>query len=272
MNLNNKEFTNKLLDIATNYKTIYANGMFGQPITESIITQKAKQLPNWYTSKRQQELRNLVGLDYFGFDCICLIKGVLWGWNGNINNVNGGAVYESNGVPDVTEYGMLQLCTNISEDFNKIEIGEYLWTEGHCGIYIGEGLAVECTTRWDNCVQITAVANIAMQSGYNERVWKKHGLIPYVEYINSGQTNPVVPGENEKTIMVELLQLSKGKLRKNPQIYTVQRLLKQMGYYDMDIDGAFGEGTEKAVKTFQTKQNIEADGIVGMNTWNKLLK
>ncbi|MBR5785933.1 MAG: peptidoglycan-binding protein [Clostridia bacterium] len=72
--------------------------------------------------------------------------------------------------------------------------------------------------------------------------------------------------------MVELLQLSKGKLRKNPQIYTVQRLLKQMGYYDMDIDGAFGEGTEKAVKTFQAKQNIVADGIVGMNTWNKLLK
>lgn len=246
--------------------------MFGQPITESIITQKAKQLPNWYTSKRQQELRTLVGQGYFGFDCICLIKGVLWGWNGSINSVNGGAVYESNSVPDVTEYGMLQLCSNISEDFNKIEIGEYLWTEGHCGIYIGDGLAVECTTRWDNCVQITAVDNIALQSGYNERVWKKHGLIPYVEYINSGLTNPVVPDENEKTIMVELLQLSKGKLRKNPQIYTVQRLLKQMGYYDMDIDGAFGEGTEKAVKTFQTKQNIEADGIVGMNTWNKLLK
>ena len=119
--MNNKEFTNKLLDIATNYKTIYANGMFGQPITESIITQKAKQLPNWYTSKRQQELRTLVGQGYFGFDCICLIKGVLWGWNGSINSVNGGAVYESNGVPDVTEYGMLQQCSNISEDFNKIE-------------------------------------------------------------------------------------------------------------------------------------------------------
>ena len=96
--MNNKEFTNKLLDIATNYKTIYANGMFGQPITESIITQKTKQLPNWYTSKRQQELRTLVGQGYFGFDCICLIKGVLWGWNGSINSVNGGAVYESNGV------------------------------------------------------------------------------------------------------------------------------------------------------------------------------
>ena len=38
--LTNIEFVKKLQEIATNYKTVYGNGMFGQPITENIIVQK----------------------------------------------------------------------------------------------------------------------------------------------------------------------------------------------------------------------------------------
>ena len=265
--LDNTQFKNKLIEAASDYKSVYANGMFGQPITESIIAQKAKQLPNWYTAKRQQELRALIGQGYFGFDCICLIKGILWGWNGNLSATNGGAVYESNGVPDVTEYGMLQLCSNVSDNFNSIEVGEYLWTNGHCGVYIGDGLAVECTTRWDNCVQITAVTNISSQGGFEERIWKKHGKLPYVTYKKI---------EDEKIdyllCTITLYELSKGILDKNPQIFTLQRLLKELGYYTAAIDGVFGSGTEKAVKAFQTDKKLAADGIVGPNTWNKLLK
>lgn len=265
--LDNTQFKYKLIEAASDYKSVYANGMFGQPITESIIAQKAKQLPNWYTAKRQQELRALIGQGYFGFDCICLIKGILWGWNGNLSATNGGAVYESNGVPDVTEYGMLQLCSDVSDNFNSIEVGEYLWTDGHCGVYIGDGLAVECTTRWDNCVQITAVANISSQGGFEERIWKKHGKLPYVTYKKI---------EDEKIdyllCTITLYELSKGILDKNPQIFTLQRLLKELGYYTAAIDGVFGSGTEKAVKAFQTDKKLAADGIVGPNTWNKLLK
>ena len=45
-----------------------------------------------------------------------------------------------------------------------------------------------------------------------------------------------------------------------------------MGYYTIDIDGLFGGGTESAVKKFQASVGIAADGIVGQDTWNKLLK
>ena len=272
--MNNLEFQQKLLDAATRYKTVYANGMFGQPITQSIIDQKARQLPNWYTSKRKSELGALIGQGYFGFDCICLIKGILWGWDGNLNSVNGGAVYESNGVPDVSEYGMLELCEGVSEDFSKIEIGEYLWTDGHCGVYVGDGLAVECTTRWDNCVQITAVYNISYKSGYNERTWKKHGKIPYIKYEKTEEEQPAKPEipSSGETVTVNLYQLSKGQYNLNPQVYTLQRLLKQFGYYTIAIDGLFGGGTESAVKKFQASAGIAEDGIVGQDTWNKLLK
>ena len=53
--------------------------------------------------------------------------------------------------------------------------GVAVWMEGHIGVYIGDGLAVECSPRWDNCVQITAVGNIGKKSGYNTRMWTKWG-------------------------------------------------------------------------------------------------
>ena len=270
--ITNLEFKEKLLFVVSQ-KTVYANGMFGQVIIEDTIMQKARQLPKWYTYERKKMLRSLILKDYFGFDCICLIKGVLWGWNGNTNKVNGGAVYESNGVPDVTEDGMLNRCSEISSDFSKIEIGEYLWTDGHCGVYIGDGLAVECTPKWDNGVQITAVHNIAEKQGYNGRTWRRHGKLPYVEYVS---IVPNAPTETEKAseenVSLNFLTLEKGKYRGNEQIKTVQRILKSLGYYKMDIDGSFGNGTKNAVEDFQAESGLESDGIVGRKTWESLLK
>ena len=152
-------------------------------------------------------------------------------------------------------------------------VGEYLWTDGHCGIYVGDGLCVECTTRWENCVQITAVYNIAEQAGYNGRFWKKHGKLPYIEYEyledNGEAGNDAEAGRNTS---ISLLILEKGKYRGDSQIKTLQRLLKDLGYYKKEIDGSFGGGTLDAVKLFQSDRKIAADGIVGYDTWTQLLK
>ncbi len=40
---------------------------------------------------------------------------------------------------------------------------------------------------------------------------------------------------------------------------------------DLSVDGVFGGGTQRAVIEFQRDNNLTADGIVGRNTWNKLL-
>lgn len=37
------------------------------------------------------------------------------------------------------------------------------------------------------------------------------------------------------------------------------------------VDGKFGSGTEKAVKEYQRKNRLTADGCVGLNTWKKIL-
>ena len=171
------------IDVAKNYKTVYMWGCFGMPVTESIIREKAAQYPSWYTAAKQAELRKQIGKSYFGFDCVNLTKGILWGWNGNQNAAYGGARYAANGVPDVSADGMIAKCRDVSTSgWDKLVPGEGLWMPGHWGLYIGDGLAVECTPAWQNGVQITAVLNIGSKSGYNSRRWTKHGKLPWVEY------------------------------------------------------------------------------------------
>ena len=51
----------------------------------------------------------------------------------------------------------------------------------------------------------------------------------------------------------------------------LQDLLNRKGYR-LIIDGIFSEITQEIVKNYQEKNNLKADGIVGKNTWNLLLK
>lgn len=51
----------------------------------------------------------------------------------------------------------------------------------------------------------------------------------------------------------------------------VQERLNSKGFNCGTIDGIFGSGTENAVKAFQRAMGLTADGIVGVNTWTKLL-
>lgn len=178
-----KELVAKAIDIAKNHKTVYMWGVFGAPISEALIAGKSKQYPEWYTAKKQAAFRKLIGQGYFGFDCVCLIKAILWGWDGDGSKTYGGAKYGTNGVPDIGADSMIAKCSGVSTTgWDRMEIGEALWCSGHIGIYIGDGLAVECTPAWDNKVQITAVKNIGTKDGYNARKWTKHGKLPYVTY------------------------------------------------------------------------------------------
>lgn len=170
-----------LKKIANEYKTLYVMGCFGAPLNDK-NKQRYCNNHQYNKSADRQAMIKAASSNTFGFDCVCLIKGVLWGWSGDTSKTYGGATYASNGVPDISADGMIQFCQNVSTDFSTIVPGEAVWLSGHIGIYIGGGLAVECTPKWKNCVQITAVANIGAVAGYQARKWTKHGKLPYVEY------------------------------------------------------------------------------------------
>ena len=77
------------------------------------------------------------------------------------------------------------------------------------------------------------------------------------------------------TVDIPMTVLRKGS--KDPEVKTLQRLLNAMGYRDENgkelvVDQSFGKKVEYCVKSFQSKNGLEADGVVGRATWTKVLK
>lgn len=50
----------------------------------------------------------------------------------------------------------------------------------------------------------------------------------------------------------------------------IQTKLKNWGYYDGDVDGIYGSATERAVRAFQRKNGLTADGKAGAQTLEAL--
>ena len=184
------QLAERCLDVAQNYKTLYVMGCFGAPMTAA---NKKRYTQNHSYNKQtaRTKMINTASADTFGFDCVNLIKGLLWNWCGDKAKTYGGASHAVNGVPDIGADTMITKCKNVSTTgWANMEVGEALWVKGHIGVYIGNGLAVECTPAWKNRVQVTSVGNIGAKAGYNTRTWSKHGKLPYVTYTGESISTP----------------------------------------------------------------------------------
>ena len=207
--MNNKEFITKLINIATKNKTLYVMGCFGAPMSKE---NKTRYSQNHSYNKQVVRTKMIQSAteDTFGFDCVGLIKSVLWGYNSDKHKKYGGAVYQSNGVPDINADSIIKVC-NPTSDFSTIEVGEVVWVEGHVGVYVGNGQVVECTPKWTNNVQISNLGNKPEYKKGNYRVWSKHGKLPYITYeaseLNTPETSqncteavkPISPSENAQS-------------------------------------------------------------------------
>lgn len=189
--MTNKEFVEKLIKVL-DYKTLYVMGCFGAPLND---TNKARYTKNHsYNMKKERvSMINAADSDTFGFDCVCLIKAILWGWNGDTTKVYGGAKYLNNSVPDVSADAIGQrYLKDASSSFLNIEVGEAVWMPGHIGVYIGDGKVIESSPKWQNGVQITYVANMGYDVG-PVRTWTKHGKLPWVTYVTETETSEPKP-------------------------------------------------------------------------------
>lgn len=195
------EFVRRLYNVATNYKTLYVSGCFGAPMTDD--NKKRYSANNSYNRQpARTKMIQAASSDTFGFDCNNLIKGILWGWTGNISDQYGGAKYITNGVPDVGETDLLNMCYDISSTgWADMLPGELVWMAGHVGAYVGDGKVVECSPKWRNGVQVTAIKNVPHIPGLNERVWVKHGKLPWINYIPEKEVEEEVTYEQWKAFM-----------------------------------------------------------------------
>jgi hypothetical protein len=237
-----KEFVNKAKDIANNYKTLYVMGCFGAPLNS---TNKKRYTNNHNYNKQASRTKMINGAtsDTFGFDCVCLIKGILWGWCGNKNHVYGGANYCSNGVKDMGADSIISstYCTDVSTNFNNIAVGEIVWLSGHVGIYVGDGLVVECTPAWKNKVQITKLS---------QRKWLKHGKLRYVDY------TIVTPKKTVEEIAQEVIAGKWGNYPKRKE------LLEQADYNYSEVQTKVNE-LVKAKPKLKSTDEIAREVIAG---------
>ena len=212
----------------------------------------------------------------WGFDCVCYIKAILWGWNNDKSKPRGGgAVYASNGVPDIGTEQMIGVCSNVSTDFSNIKVGELVWMKGHVGIYIGDGNVLEATTGWSTKKVIMSQVNRNGARTYNGRggskPWLKHGFLPYVDY-----------GSEPVEDKIELP--ARGYFKKGDRGDDVRKIDEWLyqKYGNKNVLGSvYGNNTVKEVKKFQkeakangtyTGKGATIDGNIGPLTLSAMRK
>ena len=98
-------------------------------------------------------------------------------------------------------------------------------------------------------------------SWYKVTYGKYTGYV-YKTYVSVTKTASSSSSSNSAT------RLEKGST--GSDVKDLQTKLKKLGYYDAYVDGDYGDTTVAALKAFQKKYNLTADGIAGKETLKKL--
>ena len=113
----------------------------------------------------------------------------------------------------------------------------------HTGMHIGGGVVVDCSVN----------VRTGGMTGWT------HYAIPVGLY-------------NEGEIPMDIVKPTLRKGDSGESVKELQERLNALGYNCGVADGKFGGKTLAAVRDFQAKHGLEADGVVGRKTWAELLR
>lgn len=157
--------------------TKYMWGGIYRPITENYIQQLYKIYgSSQYSESRLKLLRSYIGKNYFGIDCVGLIKSYYW--SGKANGGSGSPNYgKVAGYPDVNA-NVMYANAKVKGRINTIPeipgLIVYCKTYPHVGVYIGNGYVIESTlgTRGDGVVK----------TKLKDWCWEYWFQCPYISY------------------------------------------------------------------------------------------
>ena len=148
----------------------YVWGTFGSVLTQSLFEYKLEQYPDGVGN--YEEFIRTHWLGRRTTDCVGLIKG--YGW---LDPYTCTIKYGTNGMPDYSADYMHNAAVEGGFDHGPISTmpeipGLGLWHDGHAGVYIGGGYAVEAIGTQFGVVR-TEIAG---------RGWKEWYMIPFINY------------------------------------------------------------------------------------------
>lgn len=219
--------------------------------TASLLERKAKQYPSAYPESRMSRYRADIATGKKCADCIGLIKGYLW------TRDDGKMVYQLDGRPDKGANGMFNTATVKGTIDTLPEVpGMLLYHEGHAGVYIGGGWAIEA--------QGFSAGIIKTQ--VSKRNWTHWYACPYMDYIDENGTPIEVLNVPSIPIIRNLYYNDGMRMLQGEDVADLQRRLLALCYDCGKVDGYFGTLTRAAVISFQHDHGLEPDGIVGTLT------
>ena len=245
--------------------------------TESLRARKAKQYPSHYGSSRAARYKRDIAGKKVCADCIGAAKGYAWtnGGQGVIEAIGTDksitSKYGSNGCPDKGANGMFAWAKTKGAAWGTIETlpeipGLAVTHSGHVGYYVGGGKVIEFKGFNYGCVE----------SDLKKGKWTHWYELPFIHYGEATQPDTPNTPETPTKITLGARLLKCGS--KGDDVTELQRILVGLGYdlgtYGPDgngVDGDYGAATEKAVRKFQSTQQIMIDGVYGNTTHAALM-
>ncbi len=149
----------------------YVKGTYGYVLTRSYYEAKLAQYPEGVGNYADFIVANWLGRRTA--DCVGLVKGYCW-FDPEAQSIG----YAVNGMPDIATEQMIDWCEEKGSMDTMPEIpGLLLWMNGHVGIYIGDGYAIEAMGTKYGVVKTKVTG----------RGWAKWGKIPCIQYIEEAE-------------------------------------------------------------------------------------
>lgn len=252
----------------------FAKSMVGMPYwygtcvykcSNSLLESKTAQYPSHYGSKRKNTYKSHIADKLVCMDCVGLIKGFFWtnGGEGVVEAIGTDKTfprsYASNGMPDKSANRLLTMCKKDGAKNGSIDSipdvgGILVFSDGHVGVYVGNGKVVEARGYAYGVV----VTNLA------ERNWTSWSFLPSHILDYEGKDGVEIVAKTY-TLGERVLKVTQPMMN-GSDVTELQRALILKGFSTIKVDGFFGTDTEAAVKAFQKAAKIAVDGKVGKET------
>jgi hypothetical protein len=219
---------------------LYVSGGQGQAMTPGLIRKLEKDDSNYKRALASYNRNAAAGACVVGYDCSGLIIAYLLSNKYISGDLNANGIYYT-------------ICDAISEADLKggdLVFKKYLANSKiyHVGIYMGDGTVIHAKGRdW-------GVVREPLQADG----WNRYGRL---KAFSKGKSIPSFTRTLKRTTPTT----------RGDDVREVQQALIAKGFDPKGVDGLYGPNTEKAVSAFQRAAGIKADGIVGSDTWGKLM-